>query len=338
MVGGVTVTIEKYEVSIKVLGPVHIGEGTTLKKQDYIYDYHQSRVHFIDGPKLMKYLKNNGLLEKYHQFLRYPPSERQRESALKYFLENVGIKKSEWSQFTSFSVFVHQGKGNAKGGSKPLNDIQLMVRDGRNEVYVPGSSLKGLIKTALVALHDNDKLLYHKLRVSDSESINELNLAIYEKVDINKTDKPMPLYRECIDVGTNIQMQMSIEDNAFDIKEIEDAIQKFYSNYYDKWLSGFDYSMIGKQVLKDTAQQDKNIIYLGGGAGFVSKTLHYQKKSKRQAKSDIMDILEKKFYKTYGKMKSIPENVPIALKATYNQSQNKWLQQGMCQISFNKID
>ena len=33
-----------------------------------------------------------------------------------------------------------------------------MVRDGQNKVYLPGSSIKGAIKTALVSKYNNEKI------------------------------------------------------------------------------------------------------------------------------------------------------------------------------------
>lgn len=58
-----------------------------------------------------------------------------------------------------------------------------MVRDGQNKVYLPGSSIKGAIKTALVSKYNNEKNtdVYSKIKVSDSEPIDERHLAIYQK-------------------------------------------------------------------------------------------------------------------------------------------------------------
>ena len=77
---------------------------------------------------------------------------------------------------------------------------------------------------------------------------------------------------------------------------------------------------------------------LRAGAGFVSKTTHYQLKSREQAKRDSFDILTKKFRRTYGKMKEMPSNVPVALKGTTNQSLHVSYQQGMCKISFQELN
>ena len=49
MVGGISMTIKNYEVVIKTLGPVHIGSGQVMKKQDYIYDFYNSKVYMING-------------------------------------------------------------------------------------------------------------------------------------------------------------------------------------------------------------------------------------------------------------------------------------------------
>lgn len=340
MVGGVVMATETYEGTIKLMGPVHIGSGKILKKQDYIYDFYNSTVHMVDGNKLIKFLKRNKLLTSYQEFLRYPP-KNPKEGGLKRYLEAQNIKQSEWDEFISYSEKVNQGKKHGSVRPKPLNDLHVMVRDGQNEVYIPGSSIKGAIKTALVSTYNNEKdtEVYSKIKISDSEPINESNLAIYQKIDINKNEKPMPLYRECIEVGTEIKFNITIEDAVYSIKEIEKAIQNFYKNYYYQWLEGFQTTRGGKQFAIEGGIPDvigQNILFLGAGAGFVSKTLHYQIKNKEQAKRDTFEILRKRFRNTYGKMKRIPDNVPVVLKGTTNQSIHKSYQQGMCSVTFAK--
>lgn len=340
MVGGVDriMNTKTYTVSIKMIGPVFIGGGETLKKQNYIYDFHKSKVHMINGPKFVKFLKAKGLLKQYQEFLRYP-SKAPREQGLKYFLDK-NIRQNEWGNFISHTEQVHQGKRSGNNQAKPLNDIQLIVRDGQGKVYIPGSSLKGALRTILESNFSGPKLEYNKIVVSDSKPIDEKNLAIYEKIDINKRDKPMPLYRECLDIDTEVEMILTIKDNAISIEDIEKSIRQFYKNYFDKWLSGFKSSPGGKEfALKGGIPENikEPIIYLGGGVGFVSKTTHYQNHDKETDKKEAFNVLRNKFRKTYGKFKYIPDNVPIALKGTVNQSKNEWYQQGMCTITFNEM-
>lgn len=334
-------TIKTYDAVIKTIGPVHIGSGKIMKKQDYIYDFYNSTVYMVDGAKLVKFLKNRGLLDTYQQFLRYP-SKNPRESGLNYYLESQKIKRAEWNEFIIYSERVYQGKKHGTVRPKPLNDLHLMVRDGQNKVYIPGSSIKGALKTVIASqdnnLNEND--VYRKIKISDSEPIDESNLAIYQKIDINKVDKPMPLYRECIDIKTEIKFKITIEDDIYSITEIENKIQKFYENYYNQWLSHFKDTRGGQRFALEGGIPDvlgQNILFLGAGVGFVSKTLHYQIKSREQAKRDSFEVLQKRFRNTYGKMKRIPDNVPVVLKGTINQNHKQSYQQGMCKISFSDL-
>ncbi|MEJ7235613.1 type III-A CRISPR-associated RAMP protein Csm5, partial [Staphylococcus epidermidis] len=59
---------------------------------------------------------------------------------------------------------------------------------------------------------------------------------------------------------------------------------------------------------------------------------------RKQAKQDSFEILTKKFRGTYGKMKEIPSNVPVALKGTTNQSRHTSYKQGMCKVSFQELN
>ena len=295
----------------------------------------------INGNKLVKFLKRK--IYSIHIKTFEIPTKNPRENGLKDYLDAQNVKQSEWKAFVSYSEKVNQGKKYGNIRPKPLNDLHLMVRDGQNKVYLPGSSIKGAIKTALVSKYNNEKIQMYiaKIKVSDSEPIDERHLAIYQKIDINKSEKPMPLYRECVDVDTEIKFKLTIEDEIYSINEIEQSIQDFYKNYYDKWLVGFKETKGGRRFALEGGMPDvlnQNILFLGAGAGFVSKTTHYQLKSREQAKRDSFDILTKKFRRTYGKMKEMPSNVPVALKGTTNQSLHVSYQQGMCKISFQELN
>lgn len=105
-------TIKTFDAIIQTIGPIHIGSGQVLKKQDYIYDFHKSKVHMINGNQLVKVLKRKNLLNMYQEFLRYPP-KNPRENGLKNFLEAHKITQSEWKEFISYSESVNQGKSMA---------------------------------------------------------------------------------------------------------------------------------------------------------------------------------------------------------------------------------
>lgn len=347
-----------YKVTLTTHGPVHIGAGQVIKKSEYIYDFHKKLVHVVDLGKLTKFLKHRNLLDTFTDYL----VEYGNRADLKRFLDDQKIQQRDWQAFVTATLPVHQGKANPQtqqgrspqgrrpmpGANKPMNDLHLMVRDGRGAVYLPGSSLKGALRTVLLEDIKNDSRdnpLFGYIQVSDSLPIAQERLAIYQKIDVNKEAKPMPLYRECIDVGTKVTFRMTIDDDAnLPIAEVEKRIRQFYLKYWNGWFVGVAKTPGGTQVVNGggvpqalNANNHPQVLFLGGGAGFVSKTLQYQMYDKEKAKREVFDVLTKRFRNIYGKFREIPQNVPLALKATVDDSKNRWYQQGACTIEFEEI-
>lgn len=167
-----------------------------------------------------------------------------------------------------------------------MNDLNTFVKDAFGRPYIPGSSLKGALRTAILNdLKEDTKEneVFAHLQVLDSETIDLENLKVYQKVDYSKTAKPLPLYRECLKPNTEITFTVSFDDKYLTLKKIQNALHKTYQNYYIKWLKGV-YDSHADELKKNTfaldqpSQNQGEIIYIGGGAGFVSKTLHYKSK------------------------------------------------------------
>lgn len=370
MDGGVIVGLKTFKIKLTAVGPIHIGSGQIIRKQEYIYDEYQSKVYFIDGLKMTRFLKEKNLLNKFLSYI----NQSANKANLLYFLKNNNVKKEEWIKFTKYSLPVHQGKNVNKlnkvntfeNKAKPLNDIHTMIRSGNGEIYVPGSSLKGALRTVIQGYYaetesnmarkaqnrfnlslsglknmTNDELVkfFQKIKVSDSAVITSDHIAIYQKVDINKKATSMPLYRECIDVGTEIEFDLTIEDDVITHDQLNKMIISHYKNYWDKWAFGFKNTEAGNELFRIGMQPSDNeavnnepILFLGGGSGFVSKTLYYQSQSRNTAKQNVFNVLKRRHGKHYRKMRKMPDNVPVALKGTVNTAKNKWYQMGACKV------
>ena len=99
----------------------------------------------------------------------------------------------------------------------------------------------------------------------------------------------MPLYRECVDVDTEIKFKLTIEDEIYSINEIEQSIRDFTKTIMTNGWSVLKKQKGGRRFALEGGMPDvlnQNILFLGAGAGFVSKTTHYQLKSREQAKRD----------------------------------------------------
>ena len=309
-----------YKVTLKTLGPIFIGSGQTLRKSMYLHKNQQ--VSIIDETKFIQILDKVG---KYDLFLE--GMEKNPHLNLRDFLDKNKITSTS---FVKYTLPVNSFKGTARR----LNDLSLFVRDGNGDAYIPGSSLKGALRTCILEKIKDDNAnneIFKNLSVSDSSIIDNNSFEVYQKVDYTspkKTPNSLSLYRECIKPDVEICFTLSLGD-CITIEQIQEGIRKTYSHYHYNWAGN-----IKEPQIHPENDKGRCLLYLGGGAGFVSKTLHYKEKPKAQAKKDAYEILRRKF-PVYKKITN-PKNVPMALKITTSSMGD--LEMGLCELSFEEME
>lgn len=128
--------------------------------------------------------------------------------------------------------------------------------------------------------------------VSDSEYIADEDMCICQKLDfsLSAREVALPLYRECIKPNVKIRFSITIDSSfcKYSIEDILEAIEIFSADYKNKFTSNFT---------KAPKLNNKYICYLGGGAGFVSKTIIYPSFEKTKAVKFTAKWLSIKFNK-----------------------------------------
>ncbi|MEP0861580.1 MAG: type III-A CRISPR-associated RAMP protein Csm5 [Ignavibacterium sp.] len=113
---------EKIPCSIEVLTPVHIGNGVKLaNKIDFLISEDKQRVTIINQSSLIQYLEEN-------------PDE------IENFLKNKLVNLKNTPEGKTYNLNVDF-----------VNEIYQFERDGNGYPYIPGSSMKGAIRTAILA-------------------------------------------------------------------------------------------------------------------------------------------------------------------------------------------
>ncbi|MBR1738102.1 MAG: type III-A CRISPR-associated RAMP protein Csm5 [Firmicutes bacterium] len=126
-----------YKVKIKTLAPVHIGSGQEIQKSEYVYDKKSGMLYVMDTYKLFEGLSKFNLLDRFEEFILRSP-----EATMTDFVEKNGI--TVFKDWAAYSYYV----GKAK---KYTNPIKGYVKDAYGMPYIPGSSLKGAIRSALLS-------------------------------------------------------------------------------------------------------------------------------------------------------------------------------------------
>ena len=121
------------------------------------------------------------------------------------------------------------------------------------------------------SLADQNNDMLRGLLVGDSEPISLDDMCICQKIDLTLRgeQKPLNLMRECIKPGIVIRIPITIDTSAcpFTMKDILAAMEEYYKNYISQFSSHFT----GYPPTKG----NKTTFYLGGGAGYLSKTVTY---------------------------------------------------------------
>lgn len=256
----------EYQLRLLTLAPVHIGDGEKYSAKNYIYEDNQ--YYFPNMGKLYLNL-NNQQKESFEGFLASPRHDRLID-----FLHQENIANRDFGGYKIKAT----GFETEKHGR--LNEIQTFVKDPYGNPYIPGSSLKGALRTILV----NEKFktdqinwggnddIFNEIRVSDSDPIDFEKLAIVQKWDLNrkKTDpKALPLFREALMPMTkvNFTITTSTERAAKLIDSLMECAKQFYRRYHERFLKDFLDSYLQKNV--------RAPLYLGAGSGLWSKVDHH---------------------------------------------------------------
>lgn len=164
--------------------------------------------------------------------------------------------------------------------------------------------------------------------VSDSEPLSVDDLVLCQKVErhVDGTEKALPLLRECIKPDVEIRFTITVDTSVcrIDSNMVVEAIKAVIVNYYKGFQTEF----------KGIPAPKTNNLFLGGGAGFVSKTvvnaLYNDNKDKRIRLSQ--NIFEKtKVPRNHKHYKDKEYGVsPHILKCTRYKGQT--LQMGLCKL------
>jgi len=133
--------LEVFHLMLETVGPVFIGSGERLTKREYYYDEAQKRVHMLDMRKLMAVLEKKNRVGDYQEYLLGPIGVGLHE-----FLRQKSFSDAEISPMILYSL--DAGEVAQKG---KFADLSTFIKGGDGLPYVPGSSIKGALRTAFMA-------------------------------------------------------------------------------------------------------------------------------------------------------------------------------------------
>lgn len=283
-----------FQFTLLAMAPIHIGNGEKYTSREFIYE--NGYFYFPDMGKFYNRMVEKGYDHKFERFLQ-ETKPNARNNRLISFLEDNRISDRNFGGYRIIETKLETNNNYLRGGA--LNQVSKFIRDPFGNPYIPGSSLKGAIRTILMNTNpdwnnknvlqckkENKSLipwgakkgqdyddLFNAIRVSDSKPFNNEQIILVQKWDYSAkslTAKPLPLYREAIVPLTRISFTITTttKEAGILIEELGQRAQAFYKEYKEFFLSDFPENKIQPNL--------QYPIYLGAGSGAWTKTLFQQ--------------------------------------------------------------
>lgn len=291
--------LQEYTLTLTTKAPVFVGSGVVYGKMDYIFDAARQTVSFIDQTRFFQLLIYRDLIDKYESFIL----NKRPSDTIQYFLKNICKLDAK----TINSLIVNRvSAADALDENHSLKEIQAFIRRADGRAYIPGSSLKGCLRTVLLTnmlLRDSNKAepinikqleskylhtlqitnkqsdmvnsIMRGISISDSEPIDEKNMILASKIDSfpDGFKNRINVVRQCVAPETKITFRLTLDQNILSganiLTELREAIRAFDAFYIQEYNSYFAI----KKEFEDLFRDD--FIVLGGGSGFFAKNLIY---------------------------------------------------------------
>ena len=289
-----------FQFSLLAMAPIHIGNGEKYTSREFIYE--NGYFYFPDMGKFYNRMVEKGYDQKFERFLQ-ETKPNARNNRLISFLDDNRISNRDFGGYRIVETGLEIEKNNRDSKLGTINEVAKFIRDPFGNPYIPGSSLKGAIRTILMNTNpdwNNKKVvdtrgkrpkenknmiswgakkgkefndLFNAIRVSDSKPFSNESLILVQKWDCSAKSlkvKPLPLYREAIAPLTKVEFTITTTtaEAATLIEKLEDKALEFYKGYKNFFLKDFP-----EDKIQDNIDYP---IYLGAGSGAWTKTIFKQ--------------------------------------------------------------
>lgn len=367
--------LKVYNAKLHVLSPTFVGSGKDISKKEYRLSYENQKVIVYDPAKFYQVVASNNKTRQYEDFLL-----KDSRSDLNAWLQCNHLDPKAFSEAIRYSIDF--GDRLEEGNSK--TQIMEFCKNPYGKPYIPGSSLKGMLRTVLLGYEirhnpnryrslsetissfeakkpnrsvfqkeakqiegkafntlEKDKKnagnavndVLQGLIVSDSKPLECSDLVLCQKIDYNtdKQEHKLNIMRECLKHGVDVEFDITIDTTTckYDIAAIFEAIKEFNEMYFDCFLSKFGAN-----------PRPEDTVYLGGGVGFVSKTIIYSLLGNDAGVSVAQEVfrntLPQRVFNEHGHKNDTRLGVsPHILKCT--RYHGRRFQMGMCQFIMTEV-
>ena len=133
--------LQVYDLILRTRTPLFVGSGKKYVKKEYLFDPKSKRASFLKEDAFFQLLTDRNLEERYEQFMR-----GEQDNLYAFLTRDCQLRPEEVRSVIRYSV----DASDATVVKDKKREIHGFIRNAAGQVYLPGSSVKGAIRTALL--------------------------------------------------------------------------------------------------------------------------------------------------------------------------------------------
>lgn len=133
--------LQVYDLILRTRTPLFVGGGKKYVKKEYLFDPKSKRASFLKEDAFFQLLTDRNLEERYEQFIL-----GEQDSLYEFLTRDCQLRPEEVRSVIRYSV----DASDAALVKDKKRVIHGFIRNAAGQVYLPGSSVKGAIRTALL--------------------------------------------------------------------------------------------------------------------------------------------------------------------------------------------
>jgi len=162
--------LQVYDLILRTRTPLFVGSGKKYVKKEYLFDPKSKRASFLKEDAFFQLLTDRNLEERYEQFMR-----GEQDNLYAFLTRDCQLRPEEVRSVIRYSV----DASDATVVKDKKREIHGFIRNAAGQVYLPGSSVKGAIRTALLL-----EKMQAELPKKDEEKRNRMLALRKEKEEI----------------------------------------------------------------------------------------------------------------------------------------------------------
>ena len=143
--------IDHAQLSLTIVSPTNIGGPEKLTTKDYMYNYDAGEVYLLNNYEWFRFLARHNKLAEFEIYMQNEMVRPNGRTMYDWAKNTIGSSQLTKDVLGPAIASIMKSSIYNEGRKNSLNDITPQIRGANGEVYIPGSSIKGVIDSAIIS-------------------------------------------------------------------------------------------------------------------------------------------------------------------------------------------